>query len=142
MMKPECFFETAELLKEYENEAHLRSSISRSFYAVFHSFLNHVCQYLSREPKNNPHKFIANCLQNCSDRQIKKVGSRFDSLCQRRRDADYRLDRTISKSDSEDVLVEAQKVIKDYNAALEQDAEMQEAVIESIRTQGKFQGLI
>jgi len=141
-MEPECFLKTAELLNKYDDEAHIRTSISRSFYATFHYFLNYVKPYLSRTPQYSAHRFIADCLTNCTAPQIKKVGARFDVLRQRRRDADYHLDKEISKADGEDALAEAQTIMDDYDEALGQDDKMQQAVLDSITTQGKFKDLL
>ena len=141
-MEPERFLETAKLLNHYDDEAHIRTSISRSFYAVFHFFMNYVTAHLVREPKHSAHKFIANCLQNCSAPQIKKVGVRFDTLRQRRRDADYRLGTEVSKNDGEDALAEAKSIMSDYDAALDQNTKIEKAVAKSITTQGGYQDLL
>lgn len=142
-MNPMDFFETAELLKNHSNEAHIRTSISRSFYATFHYFLSDIAtNFLSNKKViNGAQAFVAHCLQNCEEKEVKKIGSAFDTLRQKRRDADYRLEKTLTSQQSSDVLVSAKKIVKKYKTITERPG-IRPKIAQSVKIQAKFKGII
>ncbi len=118
-MDPTDFFKTAELLKTYvKEEAHLRTSIGRSYYAAFLYFREYL-KLRGVEKKKNPtqgvHTFVIQCLSSSNVPEGRKASTYLHDLRQLRTDADYRLDKKFSQNDADDVFKRARKAIDDYN---------------------------
>nr|QNO49891.1 hypothetical protein GKKIKBAN_00005 [Methanosarcinales archaeon ANME-2c ERB4] len=77
-------------------EAKLRSSVSRAYYAPFCKARNHLRdidgdQILSVDPpKVNVHTYVRNQFKNSSDKSRKKMGTDLNRLRLRRNKADYK----------------------------------------------------
>jgi len=125
---PTDFFKTAELLKTHVEEAHLRTSIGRSYYATFLYFREHLrSQGLEKkkQPSQDAHAFIIKCLQNSNVQEGKKASTRLHNLRQLRTDADYRLDKKLSQNDADDAFAKAKNVIDDYTNNITPEQETQ-----------------
>lgn len=142
-MNPLDFFETAELLKNNPNEAHIRTSISRSFYATFLYLLSDITTnfLLNKTVKDRAQAFVALCLQNCEAREAKKIGSAFDTLRQKRRDADYHLEMTLTSQVSRDVLDFAEKMVEDYKTIIG-IPKIKRKIAKSVKIQARFKGIV
>ena len=118
-MKPIDFFKTADLLKTHTEEAHLRTSIGRSYYAAFLYFRERL-KTLGLEKKKKPnldaHAFVVECLGFSRVSEGSKASQYLKGLKQNREDADYHLDKKLSQNDAEDALARARKLIDDYKA--------------------------
>jgi hypothetical protein len=116
-MEATDFFQTAELLKTHANEAHLRTSIGRSFYATFLYFREYL-RKLGLEKKKNPNReaqvFVINCLGFSGIQEATKVSAYLHDLQQLREDADYDLIQEYVQNTAEDALVLGRKTIADY----------------------------
>jgi len=125
-MNPTDFFKTAELLKPHTEEAHLRTSIGRSYYAAFLYFREYL-RSLGLEKRKNPaqevHAFVVQCLGFSNVLEGSKASRYLYELEQVREDADYRLDREFSQNDAGDAFVKAQKVIEDYQRNISPEKE-------------------
>jgi len=116
-MKATDFFQTAELLKTHANEAHLRTSIGRSFYATFLYFREYLRE-LGLEKKKNPSReaqvFVIKCMEFSRIQEATKVSTYLHDLQQMREDADYNLDTEHMPNNAEDALARGKKAIDDY----------------------------
>jgi uncharacterized protein (UPF0332 family) len=123
------FFKTAKLLKTHIEEAHLRTSIGRSYYAAFLYFREYL-KSLGLEKKKNPnrdvHIFVIQCLQYSNVPEGNKASTYLHDLQQLREDADYCLNRPFSKNDADDAFAKANKAIADYtrNITPEQETKL------------------
>lgn len=116
-MEPAEFLKTAELLKAQTEQAHLRTSAGRSYYAAllyFRERLKKLGLEKTKQPGREAHAFVIQCLQ-WSEVNEGTMASRYlRDLQQVREDADYHLDTTFSQDDADDAFLKAQKVIQDY----------------------------
>ena len=125
-MKPKDFFKTAELLKKKTDEAHLRTSVGRSYYAAFLHFREYLkshglCKGI--KPRQDAHVFVNQCLGFSQVSEGNKASAYLRDLQQRREDADYHLDEELSQNDAEDALLNAKKVIEDYHTEMTPEKE-------------------
>ena len=72
-------------------EAKLRSSVSRAYYAAFCKARNHLRDIDGNQipPKVNVHTYVRNQFKNSSDKSRKKIGNDLNRLRLRRNKADY-----------------------------------------------------
>ena len=116
-MEPAEFLKTAKLLKAQTEQAHLRTSAGRSYYAAllyFRERLKKLGLEKTKQPGMEAHAFVIQCLQ-WSEVNEGTLASRYlRDLQQVREDADYDLETTFSRNDAEDAFLKAQKVIEDY----------------------------
>lgn len=114
-MEPTDFFKTAKLLKTYaKEEAHVRTSIGRSYYAAFLFFREWLrTRGLEKKikPSQDNHAFVIQCLAFSRVSEGSKASQYLHDLQQVREDADYRLDKKLSKNDAEDTFVKARKAV-------------------------------
>lgn len=123
-MQSTDFFKTADLLKNKTEEAHLRTSIGRSYYGIFLHFREHLSKLGLRKtvkPKNAIHEFVINCLRYGEIREGQKLAEIMDNLKQLRHEADYALDADISSTQAIDALDDAKQAIADYKSISKND---------------------
>lgn len=117
-MEPTDFFKTAKLLKTHaKEEAHVRTSIGRSYYAAFLFFREWLrTRGLEKKikPSQDTHAFVNQCLGFSQVSEGCKASKYLRDLQQVREDADYHLDKKLSKNDAEDTFVRAIKVVDNY----------------------------
>lgn len=93
-MEPKAFLDLADDLKnKSDSEAALRTSVSRSYYAL-HNFLS---QFIKNEgfilPKAaEKHELVYYWLHNCGITYISQIAKQLDDLREGRNDADYDLE--------------------------------------------------
>jgi uncharacterized protein (UPF0332 family) len=92
-MEPKAFLDLAQnLSKEEKDEASLRSSVSRSYYALFHIMRQFIDKNVERIPKNaDAHGKVHNYLFNCNISEVKLLAMDLNSLRTERNDSDYDL---------------------------------------------------
>lgn len=142
-MDPKDFFKTAALLNGQEGEHHIRTSISRSYYAV-HLYIRHFISksFLSGIIfKNDPHQKVLHCLQNCEAKEIKDLGVKLTDLLQARTDADYRMAKKITPNKSQDVYDEAIEFLSDFDSKVAIPTNRQKFAKSSIQ-QARFAGIL
>ena len=116
-MEPTEFLKTAELLKAQAEQAHLRTSIGRSYYAAllyFRERLRQIGLEKTKQPGQHAHAFVILCLQFSEVTEGVKASQYLHDLQQVREDVDYRLEKTFLQNDADDAFSKAQKVINDY----------------------------
>lgn len=94
-------------------EAKLRSSVSRSYYAAYHKALNYLTDIDKYEIPRAPeaHKTVRELFQKSPNRSYKKIGSNLDRLGIDRIHADYRSHVDAIPGKASMALILAQKVI-------------------------------
>ena len=120
-MDPSEFLKTAELLKSQTEQAHLRTSIGRSYYAVFLYFRERFRRLgleKTKHPGRDEHAFVIQCLRFCGVTEGVKASQYLNDLQQVREDADYHLDRIFSQNDADDAFAKAKRVITDYEESV------------------------
>ena len=115
-MDPKDFFKTADYLKKQDGEHHIRTSISRSYYAIH----LHIRVFISKTFlggkifKNDPHQKILHCLQFCDAPDIKSIGVVLSGLLQARTDADYKMTKKITPTKCQDIYDDATDLLSDF----------------------------
>ena len=142
-MDPRDFLNTAAFLNGQSDEHYLRTSISRSYYAVhlhIRSFISNT--YLGGKKFNkSPHMNIILCLNRCEVGEVKVIGSMLNDLLQARKDADYEMDKTISSKKSEDIYEDSNELLSDFYSVMAVPANKQKFA-KSSRQQARFERVI
>lgn len=112
-MNPLDFFNTAELLSKYTKPEHLRTSVGRSYYAVFLLLRNFLAEN-GLKKKRSAHEFVRKCFQYCEVKEGTELANSLYKLHQRRSDADYFLEKQITPNICVDALDRAKKITKDF----------------------------
>ncbi len=116
MMRPREFLETAADLSSGVREADWRTSIGRSYYALFLA-LREVL--LAGDPRRLlssgggrrlGHEFLVRCLKNCSDADVNEIGDILFDLKIKRHDADYDLSVRIDRQAATRSLADAKNL--------------------------------
>ena len=113
-----------QLNSDTANEAQLRTSISRSYYCVFHKArllcLNDLKIIKTVELRGiNSHKLVIDRLAEQSDEDLYEISHRLSSLKERREKADYEATADIRQTYVNDTILKAQmvlKMIREYNS--------------------------
>ena len=145
-MDPREFFKTAAFLNGQKDEHHKRTSISRSYYAV-HLYIR---DFISNTFlggiffKTDTHKKILHCLQNCEAEEIKNLGVKLTNLLQARTDADYKMDKRITPTKSQDVYDDAMELLSDFDSKLAIPANRvnRQKFAKSSQQQARFAGIL
>jgi len=114
---PTDFFKTAELLKTHDEEAHIRTSIGRSYYSAFLYFRECLRSHgleKKKQPSQDAHEFVIQCLGNTNIPEGRKASKCLHDLRQVRTDADYRLEKKFTQNDADDALTKAKEMIDNY----------------------------
>ena len=92
-MEPKAFLDLAQnLSKEEKDEASLRSSVSRSYYALFHIMRQFFERSGERIPKSpDAHGRVCNYLSICNVSEVKKLATDLNDLKTDRNESDYDL---------------------------------------------------
>ena len=102
-MRPEVFLDVADELAHLGGPGHLRSAVSRAYYAVFHVASD--ASAALGAPRANSHDVIGDRFQTSDDPEISEIGQRFLDLKAARHRADYRLSQSQGVEDSSSVMV-------------------------------------
>ncbi len=138
-MDPSEFLKTAIFLNNEKDEHHLRTSMSRSYYAVH----LHVRQFISKtflagkDFKFDSHQYVLKCCNNCKSEDIKILGVILNDLLQDRLDADYNMDLEISSMNSQDSLDDASELLAGFDTIVAIPTNRQQFSQSSIQ-QAKF----
>ena len=96
-MDPRDFLELAQRLSRNENEASLRTAVSRSYYALHNRMSNFLsCEGFQLDEDYKRHKQVYQWLHNCGIEDIESVASDLDDLRGERNRADYEMNATIA----------------------------------------------
>ena len=112
-MEPKAFLDLAQKLsKEEKDEASLRSSVSRAYYALFNSmakFVRENVEKLSRTAKD--HDTIYKYFHNCGMSNLAEIATSLSDLRNERNDSDYDLELDKFKNPNNVVLLFAKAKI-------------------------------
>lgn len=125
-MEPIEFLKTAELLKSQSEQAHLRTSVGRSYYAAFLFFREHL-KTLGLEktiqPSMGVHAFVTQCLQYSKVSECIKAAQYLRDLQQIREDADYHIEKEFKQSDAEDAYARVKLLLNDFSQRMTPEKE-------------------
>lgn len=96
-MEPSEFLKIAELLKAQSEQAHLRTSAGRSYYAAllyFRERLKKIGLEKTKQPGREAHAFVIQCLLFSEITECVQLSQYLRDLQQVREDADYHLEMT------------------------------------------------
>ena len=135
-MEPKAFLDLAANLKDGNNEASWRTSVSRSYYALFNWAAQFIRQntpvVLSRDAK--VHEDIYYYLNNCGVEDVKDVASSLNYLRDIRNDADYKLDSDRFDGNCANLaFIQARNAIKEFEKAAG-NAKGRQTIIEGIKS--------
>lgn len=156
-MDPTDFHKTAELLSKETEEAHIRTSINRSYYGLFlyvREFLTANGISLPDRKKKSHHQFVLQCIHEArfftnssedkrnptgaarpKDNTILGIYKRLQTLLQNRTDADYKLHITFRSNDSQDSLRLATTTKQDFNSL---SCEREKHILETAEAQSQL----
>ena len=127
------FILTAKMLcRENCREPEWRTSISRSYYAAYHTIRECLSAGVERALLIRSggtalyHGFVIRCLKRCSDEKVNEIGDLLNDLRAERRRADYDLHDKIESTRAVDVLSDASDLL------IEMDSFDPEAVASSV----------
>ncbi|MBY0232740.1 MAG: HEPN domain-containing protein [Gemmataceae bacterium] len=122
-MNPREFLLLAEELVAGDTEAHWRSATSRAYYAAFHVARQLMEQCGFAVPAaDRAHRYLSDWLSNGRHAATTQAGRWLDILRRHRNEADYDLWRTLSRSEVEDMVSLAERIILALEAAAADDA--------------------
>ena len=92
-MEPRAFLQLAQqLARDTTNEASLRSSVSRGYYALFNSMAQFIEENIERLSQTaEDHKKVYRYFNNCGVKDIVTIASNLNDLREERNESDYRL---------------------------------------------------
>lgn len=123
-MNPLEFLTTAETLSKLSGEADWRSSISRSYYALYQLFRVEIIKWpvairekagLGKGHLVN-HDRLCMCMKSHGDARIKEMGEYLETLKQSRHDADYPIDKKVKREQAEQELQNARDLESGINS--------------------------
>jgi len=124
------FLNTADKLKDSSHEADARTSISRSYYAIFHLVKEKLEQEAIEINRNKPH-LLYNIFYNCNNVDVRAMGSQISTLHNARIKADYKLSEKVKKTHARINYRIARKIVKDITSLFEGDDK--EDIVEQAR---------
>jgi hypothetical protein len=93
-------------------EAHLRTSISRSYYGVYCIARNYLKDKNIQIPDRDPHKFVREVYSASSNGQEMRIGENLGRLLRRRNIADYENDTIINFSEANTAYQQAYRTLQ------------------------------
>jgi hypothetical protein len=135
-MEPKAFLDLAANLKDGENEASWRTSVSRSYYALLNLTIRFVKSYfpqnLSGEAKD--HDTIYRYLHNCDIEDVELIASTLHDLRTKRNDADYKLDLDRFDENCANIAyMQARSAMEGFEGAI-RNAKGRQAIIKGIES--------
>jgi len=107
-IKKEDFLSFAKALPE-DCEINLRNAMSRAYYAAYHGCLE--IYEADRSANGGVHNKLIIALKNSPDRKDRQLGIILDQLRLLRRTADYYLSESITLSDKQTAIKQAEKLL-------------------------------
>jgi len=114
-MDGQDFLRIAKKLLKYNTEANWRTSIGRSYYAIF-NYLKQECQALHLRISEGPagHGELKNYLHNCAIDEGIDIGSKIGDLYSQRIIADYKLNEKVEAKTAILMFEKAQDITKRF----------------------------
>lgn len=118
MIQPNDFLASADacLAANTHNahEVHIRSTISRAYYAAFHHTKERAKSHGIDVQPPAEHRALIEALQGHPDQALRIAGNRLVKLRDKRTKADYLLHTKLEKSEANQALVAARTLINDF----------------------------
>jgi len=116
-VNPADFLDIADQLRTSPSEAGQRTSIGRSYYALYNVVYGTlISQGVRLENEGSDHKLLVYYLTTCRDREADKIGGALRDLHSHRIDADYHMQLSIDPQQSEFAYRLARKTVDRFNA--------------------------
>lgn len=114
-MDPKDFLIIANRLRAKNKEMHWRTSIGRSYYAVFNYLRDECCKLGFNVPSNaEAHGDIRDMFFNSKVEIAEDIGSKIENLLSQRLIADYRMNETVQSGEATVSYERARKIINDF----------------------------
>lgn len=139
-MDPQDFLNTANLLVNSSKQSDLRSSVSRSYYAVILFYRDRFARAIGFLPEKlgpGVHRFVPECFKESDSVNAKKIGEKIERIKADRTNADYKLSKTVSGEKAGDCLKLARELL---NYLISNGFE--KGVLEQAKTRAKARQLI
>ena len=128
-MDPKDFFKTAEKLKDSSLESDLRTSVGRSYYAIFLHFRDYLASLgLKKKDDKGVHFFVQACLSNSQIKKVQHLSAILGDLKDKRTKADYHLKENILKDEANDVYEDALEAVDNFYITTEDEIKLIENV--------------
>jgi uncharacterized protein (UPF0332 family) len=130
MFEPKFFLKLAENLKDSPNddlfESRIRTSVGRSYYAIFLATRSKVEKLVEKELENRRdiHQVLINRLKQSPNLQMAEYGTHVDTLRQYRLQADYRIRTNISGTIAETAYTLANDLFADLKNLSEKELKL------------------
>jgi len=114
-MDAKDFLKIAKKLLRYNSEANWRTSIGRSYYAIF-NYLKQECQTLNLPilGSSKGHNQLKSYLLGCEIDEVIDIGSKIGDLYSQRIIADYRLEEVVEEKTAKLMFEKAQDITKRF----------------------------
>jgi uncharacterized protein (UPF0332 family) len=113
---PKEFLSLAEILKQTKKEAHLRTAISRSYYALFNLLRDFLCENgIPFSRKVDDHKKVYFYFHNSKIEEFIQIGKDLDDLREERNDADYEMSATTDDNNVQLLFAKARCAYNSFN---------------------------
>jgi hypothetical protein len=121
-MNPVEFLDIAQSLQDSVSEAERRTSVGRSYYALYNVLLEGLTSqglHFGRSAEN--HRLLVYYFTQCRDRQASRIGAALRDLRSQRNIADYEMSSMIDTAQSQQAYQQAQKAVDRFNALAQTD---------------------
>ncbi len=121
-MDPVAFLDVAHSLQSSAAEAERRTSVGRSYYALYNVLLEGLTsEGLHFERSGVDHGLLVYYLTQCHDRQAARIGAALRDLRTQRNAADYNMSSAIDTGQSQQAYQRALKAVNRFNALAQTD---------------------
>ena len=110
-MDPLDFLAVANKLYSSSEEAERRTSVGRSYFALFNHVRRKIEPLRPVPTSDEAHRAVVYCLQHANDRDLSSIGQTLTNLRASRNGADYQLDDVVTDRDSGMAISIARKAV-------------------------------
>ena len=110
-MDPLNFLGVARTLSETDQESNLRTSVGRSYFAVFNHFRLRLDSLKPLPKTQEDHSLVVRYLTQAPNSELKSVGQTLSDLRKSRNEADYDMDVVVGQDQSRLALAKAERAI-------------------------------
>ena len=126
MIDGQEFLDLAKRWSAGSSEAEWRSAVRRAYYAAFHRARRVLRELGFQVPRGDrAHAYLWRRLSNSGEAQVQTAGSDLNSLRGDRNQADYEVDRTLSRREALLQVESASRIVQILNAAAVEPARAQ-----------------
>lgn len=115
MIDPKGFLAVANTCMKVGDEAHLRTAISRAYYALFLECQKTLENWgICVRKTDNSHVAVYRCLNNCGEEDMQALAGVLNQLREHRRIADYDLSVNVDRCHAEKGVMEGKVLLGDF----------------------------